>query len=260
MRWFKIILVIYLLCCLGLFFVQEKVIFAAHPYPNEVRYSQGHEVEIPLEENLTMNAVILPATTSNKKSEGAILYLHGNKGNVRRGIYQTRRMSDKGLDIMVVDYRSYGKTEGKPINDKQMLEDADKAYQYLKENYAEKNLYIVGYSLGTGMASYIAQKNNPAHLVLIAPFTSLVDIKDKYLWMFPDFLLKYKLDNAKHLKAGSTPTTILHGTNDDVVSYEYGVQLAEANKHVSLVTSQDQSHRGIIFDPMLSKILDNIIK
>lgn len=205
-----------------------------------------------------MNTVILPASP-NKKSEKVIMYLHGNKGNVRRGIYQTRRMTDKGLDIMVIDYRGYGKTEGKPINDKQMLEDADKAYQYLKKHYDENNIYIIGYSLGTGMASYIAQKNNPAHLILVAPFTSLVDIKDQYLWMFPDFLLKYKLDNAKHLETCHTPTTILHGTNDEVVSYHYGVELAEANENVSLVTSQGQSHRGIIFDPLLSKILNEAL-
>lgn len=258
-KWIKIIGVIYLLLCVGLFIMQEKVIFAAHDYPENQKYKRGYEVEIPLEENLSMNSLIIPAI-QGRKSKGAIMYLHGNKGNIRRGIYQTRTMADRGLDIMIVDYRGYGKTEGSPVNDQQMLDDVNKAYQYLKENYDENQIYIIGYSLGTGMASYLAKTNMPAHLILVAPFTSLTAIKDKYLWMFPDFLLKYQLDNGQHLKDLAIPTTILHGTDDTVVDYSFSNELTEINNKINLITSKGQSHRGIIFDPLLSRALDSIIK
>ncbi len=258
MKLLKIILGIYLLLCIGLYFAQEKVIFAAHQTSETEKYRAGYEVEIPLEGQLTMNTLIIPAATGTR-SKGAIMYLHGNKGNIHRGIYQTRTMRNRGLDIMIIDYRSYGKTEDKPRSDKQMLTDAAKAYNYLKEHYDENQIYLVGYSLGTGMASYIAKTNNPAHLFLVAPFTNLTAIKDKYLWMFPDFLMKYKLDNAKHVKDLATPTTILHGTDDTVVDYKYSLELKKINNKIDLITSKGQSHRGIIFDPLLRGALDRII-
>jgi len=259
MKWIKILFSIYCLLCLGLYFTQHKLIFAPHLTSATEKYRTGYEVEIPLEDNLNMNTLIIPAQ-KGKRSEGAIMYLHGNKGNIQRGIYQTRTMRDRGLDIMIIDYRGYGKTEDRPRNDSQMIDDANKAYLYLKENYNENKIYVLGYSLGTGMASYIAKKNNPAHLILVAPFTSLTAIKNQFLWFFPDFLLKFKLNNAKYVKDLKTATTILHGTDDTVVDYGYSLELKEINSKINLITSKGQSHRGIIFDPLLSKALDKIIK
>lgn len=255
----KVLFAIYALLCIVLFFVQDHLIFAAHPYPNATSYGQGTEYEIPLTENLNMNALLLSAKPS-RKSQKVIMYLHGNKGNIKRGVYQTRVMKNMGCDIFIIDYRGYGKTEGKPRNDKQMLHDADLAYQFLKQQYEEENIYVIGYSLGTGMASYIAKMNDPAHLFLVAPFTSLVDIKDKWLWMFPDFLLKYKLDNRKHLKDVKCGVTIVHGTDDNVVDYAFSEELSALYPHVELKTIRGEGHRGVIFDSVLSKAIQNIVR
>lgn len=257
----KILLAIYILCCAAAYTLQEKIIFHPQDYPEFQPYKGGQEIEIPLEEGLTMNALLVPHTKAKKsptpKSKGAILYLHGNTGNIRRAGYQIRNQRNRGYDILIPDYRGYGKTEGQPESDKQMLEDANKAYQYLKKNYNEKNIYIIGYSLGTGMASYIAKENNPAHLILIAPFTSLTDIKNKYLWMFPNFLLKYKLSNRAHLKNSKTPTTIIHGTNDHVVDYRFSEELKQLYPQVDLHTQEGIGHREIIF--RISDVLDRVI-
>jgi len=259
MKLLKVILILYTLVCLGLYFFQEKVIFAAHPYPNSTKYKLGKEIEVPLTEEISMNSLLVAATPGTR-SKKVILYLHGNKGNIKRGIYQTRVMKNKGCDLMIIDYRGYGKTEGKPVNDRQMLDDANQAYKYLKQHYSEENIYVLGYSLGTGMESYIAAKNKPGHLILVAPFTSLTGIKDKYLWMFPDFLLKYKLDNKKHLKEVSCPVTILHGTEDEVVEYAFSEELKKTYPRIKLVTSMGQGHRGIIFDPLLGREIETITK
>lgn len=241
---------------LGLYFAQEKIIFYGHPYPENEKYQGVKELEIPIDDDLTMNAALVQAQPGSR-SKGAILYLHGNKGNVRRGLYQSRSMQNRGYDLLIPDYRGYGKTEGQPINDAQLLSDANKAYQYLKDNYDEDKTYIVGYSLGSGMASYVAKENNPAGLILVAPFTTLDDIKNQFLWMFPDFLLRYKLSNEEHLKEVKAPVTILHGTADNVVKYKYGAELKALYPKIDLVTFQGISHRGIIFQ--LDKVLNHKI-
>ena len=252
----KVLVVLYLLASIGLYFAQNKIIFYGHPYPEDKKYPGVKELEIAIDDGLTMNAALVQAKPQSR-SKGAILYLHGNKGNVRRGIYQSRSMQNRGYDLLIPDYRGYGKTEGQPINDTQLLTDANKAYQYLKDNYEEDKIYVVGYSLGSGMASYVAKENNPAGLILVAPFTSLEDIKNQFLWMFPDFLLKYKLSNEEHLNEVKAPVTILHGTADNVVKYKYGAELKTMYPETNLITFKGESHRGIIF--RLSEVLNQKI-
>ncbi len=250
---------LYVLCSIALYSIQERVIFAAHPYDNSVKYKTGIEHEIPLTAGLDMNAVLL-TDTPGKKGDKVILYFHGNKGNNRRGIYQSRVMRDKGCDVFIVDYRGYGKTEGKPINDAQMLSDADKAYKYVSTMYEEENIYLLGYSLGSGMASYVASQNSPAHLFLVAPFLSLTAIKDQWLWMFPNFLLKYRLDNRKHLQNVKCGVTIVHGTDDNVIPYNHSKSLKSNYPNVELITLENQNHRGVIFDSQLRRAINRVVQ
>ena len=253
----KILLGIYIIICIGLYLVQDQLVFHPDPIDADFVYRTGYEVEIPLEEHLDMNALMIQANP-NQRSDKAIIYFHGNKGNIRRCIYQTRQMQGLGYDILLPDYRSYGKTEGKPKNDQQILDDAQKAFQYLNQYYDENKITAIGYSLGTGMASYVASKYDLKELILIAPFTSLAGIKNQFAWFVPDFLLKFKLDNDKHIAHCDEAISIVHGTNDHVVNYKFSQELKEKYpEKIELHTIEGESHRGIIF---VKKIRDLLTK
>ncbi len=255
MKLIKILLVLYIICCVVLFFGQEKAIFKPHKLDEGKNFGIGEEIEIEVEEGISLNCLLI----KEKNSRGVLLYLHGNKGNLGRGIYQSRSMRNRGLDVMIVDYRGYGKSDGRPISGKQMNADISKVYKYLNDRYEEDNIYIVGYSLGSGMATYLAGTYDPAHIILVSPYTSLVDIKNQFLWMFPDFLMKYKFDNKKHLKQTDSKVTIVHGTSDNVIPYKHALELKKINPKIELKTSEGQSHRGIIFDRLLDEALDEMI-
>ncbi len=215
----------------------------------------GTEVEISLDDKISMNALMVKQSDLGK-SKGVILYLHGNRGSIRFGIYQIRHMLDLGYDIIIPDYRSFGKTEGKINSEKQLYGDVQKVYDYLKQGYNEDQIVLVGYSLGTGMASYLAAENNPSQLLMIAPFTSLADIKNKYLWFFPDFLLKFKLAVSGHIQNIRCPITIIHGTNDRIVDFDFSKRLwLKYKDKVELVEANRESHRSIIFAELLRQTL-----
>lgn len=253
---FKFFVFIYLLGCGAIYFFQEKVIFNPEHISEDYNYGMGSEVEIPLHDGISMNALWV----KDRSSKGVILYLHGNRGSIRFGTYQIRHFEDRGYDILIPDYRSYGKTEGRPKNQKQMLKDADSIYSFLKKNYKEENIYVVGYSLGTGMASYLASKNNPNHLLLVAPYTSLTDIKNKYLWFVPDFLLKYKFPIKDYLENVKSKITVVHGTSDRIVDYNFSKKLKEKFKSkIKLYSATNVSHRRIIFDRSLRGAVDDML-
>jgi len=189
LKWFlRIVFAIYIIICLVAFFGQDRIILRPHPIPETEKFRKGNEVEVPIDKDLTMNCLLIKEQTPSK---GVVIYFHGNKGNIWRAIRQTRPIQNQGFDVFIPDYRGYGKTEGKLWSDKDLLSDANKAYEYLMTKYQEKDIYVMGYSLGTGMASYVSSQNNPAHVFLVAPFTSLTAIKDKYAWFLPDFLLRF---------------------------------------------------------------------
>lgn len=235
-----------------LYFTQERFIF--YPHPLRDRYVKSNEVRIEVDTDVSLHCL----WQKRKNRKGVILYLHGNKGNVSRGAYQANSFKIDDYDIFIPDYRGYGKSDGKITNDRQLLNDANAVYEYLKKYYKESQIVIVGYSLGSGMASYVASKNKPARLFLAAPFTSLVDIKNKYLWMIPDFILKYRLANKEHLKNVTAPVTIIHGTEDEVVTYSHSENLKEKFPEIELITLNGVGHRNLIFK--LSSIMDKRLR
>jgi len=252
----KLMIGLYVVVCLIAYIVQDKIILRPHKIYEEEVFTKGEEIEIPIGNDLTMNCLMIKSKTPSK---GVVLYFHGNKGNIFRSIYQSRMVQNIGYDVFIPDYRGYGKTEGKIWSDKDLLPDADQAYKFLKMYYEEKDIYLMGYSLGSGMASYVASKHEPAHLFMIAPFTSLVDIKNQYAWFLPDFLMRIKLPVIDHMKTVKCPVSIVHGTQDPVVDYKYSTEIKESFPNVKLITSKGQNHRGIIFDKLLSEELYNVL-
>ena len=252
----KTVIIVYVLICMLAYILQDKIILQPHKVYEEEIYTKGQEIEIPIADNLTMNCLYIKSKTPSK---GVVLYFHGNKGNIFRATYQSRMVQDKGYDVLIPDYRGYGKTEGKVWSDNDLLPDADQAYRFLMTMYEEKDIYIMGYSLGSGMASYVASVHNPAHLFLIAPFTSLVDIKNQYAWFLPDFLMRIVLPVEDFMQNVSCPVSIIHGTNDTVVDYKYSEELKSEFPDVKLITSEGQSHRRIIFDPLLKEELHRVL-
>lgn len=227
--------------CTGLYFAQEKILFYPDQLPSNYKPWKGEEVWIPTEDNLRLNAAIV----KQANPKGAILYLHGNKGSLKRCLAQTRQFENIGYDILVLDYRTFGKSEGDLKSDTQMYKDAQLAYDYLSGRY--DNIVIVGYSMGSGMASYLAAHNPAKALLMVAPFVSIVDMKNRYLPFVPNFLLKYHFRNDIHLNKVTCPTFIVHGHEDEVVPFDSSIMLNKLFPSIEVVGLPGVNHRRVIF-------------
>ena len=264
MKAFKIIggllLVGYFVICVALYAFQEALIF--HPMPRAQEYSYGNfpETYIEVEEDIKLNAITIPARQGGE-AEGVILYLHGNKGDNGRSRHQTKSFAGGNYDTFLVDYRGYGKSGGQIGGEENMTDDLQVVYDQLKTRYAEDRIIIVGYSLGTGPATYLAANNKPKAIVLVAPYTSLLDMKNQFFWMFPDFLMNYKLNNLSNISKTNAPVTILHGTSDQLIPVSMGEALANANPNMTtLIKLPGVSHRGAIFTAELPKTMERLTR
>lgn len=246
---------LYLVLAVVIYVKQEVLIF--HPRPRAESHSYGKypEVWIKTEDGTRLHALHL-----KNGGKGVILYLHGNVGDNGRSLYQTNSLRDLGYDLFLVDYRGFGKSEGTLEEEADMTEDLQAVYDYLKAEFSEDRIILAGYSLGSGPASYLAANNQPGAVVLVAPYTSLTDMKNRFFWIFPDFLLKYELDNRTNLARANAPVYILHGTNDELIPLAMGQELEALDpERIKLVEMSGVGHRGAILNTMFRAVVERLI-
>jgi len=240
------------LACLVLYFIQESLLFYPDTLPADYVYRKGSEQKIEVAEGKQISCY----HNQIENSKGVILYFHGNKGSIRRCIRQSDMMHGLGYDIFMPDYRSYGKSDGPMESQSQFYSDAQRVYDYLLTKYEESKIVVVGYSLGSAAATYIAGANNPKELFLVSPFKSIVDLKNRYAPFIPSFIMKYQFRNDKYLPNVKCPISVFYSKRDRVVHPQSTIDLLEYTGRETLYELSNTSHRGAIFHNTFRQILN----
>ena len=132
------------------------------------------------------------------------------------------------VNFLIIAWRGFSGNSGKPT-EKGLYNDAKSAIIWLKKlGLTEKDIVIYGESLGTGVATEIAQNSNFAGLVLETPFTSMIDAaKNFYPYIPVSLLLKDKYDNQNKIKNINIPVLVMHGEADQIVPFWMGKRIFE---------------------------------
>jgi alpha-beta hydrolase superfamily lysophospholipase len=259
LRTLKFLILFYLILCIGLYFFQEKVIFAPEKLDKNFKFTfTGNflELNIKTEDQKFLNGILFQADSS----KGLIFYLHGNAGSLNSWGDLAKTYTELDYDVYMLDYRGYGKSESAITSQKQLFKDVQTAYNEMKNRYSENKIVVLGYSLGTGLAAKIASTNNPRLLILQAPYYSLTYMMRQAYPIIPTFLLKYKLRTNQFIQDCKMPIVIIHGNNDEVIPYESSLKLKELLKRTdTLITLKGQGHNGITDNPEYQKEIRNIL-
>lgn len=258
-RTVTVIVAIYLMIGASLYFFQEKLLFLPTKLEQDYKFQFNYPFEelfLKTDEEAVINAIHFKV----KKPKGVILYFHGNAGDLSRWGNITEYFVDKDYDVLVMDYRTYGKSTGK-LSEDAFYKDAQFCYDYLLKQYSEEDISLYGRSLGTGIASYLASKNNPKQLVLETPYYSILDVAKSRFPVFPvKRLLMYQFPTFKYLPKINNSVTILHGTDDSLVPYSSGKKLDElALKNVNFVTIKGGGHNNLIEFKEYHKAIKSIL-
>ena len=189
-----------------------------------------------------------------------ILFLHGNAGSLENRIHKINHFKDMNINFLIIAWRGFSGNEGKPT-EKGLYEDARSAVRWLKSNgVGENNIIIYGESLGTGVATEIAQNKNFAGVILESPFTSMVDAgKDKYPYLPVKLLLKDKYESDQKIKNIKSPVLIMHGKVDNIVPFHMGEKMYElANEPKYYYFSEYDDHM-MEYNEKLLKVLKDFI-
>ena len=254
-----IIFLIYLVFMLFLYFYRRNLLY----HPNENNYSGDNisvaiqKVKISTPDNIELVGWYHKKDLKNFKT---LVFFHGNAGSLENRIYKLNHFQDMDINFLIIAWRGFSGNNGKPSEEGLYL-DGKSAIDWLINNGVnEKNLVLYGESLGTGVATHLAQNKNFAGVILETPFTSMIDTAKKFYPYIPvKLLLKDKFENYKKIKNINSPILIMHGEKDQIVPFEMGKKMFEIANEPKYSYFTKYDNHMMEYDESLVKALNSFL-
>lgn len=249
--------------CGVFYFRQENMIFYPEVLPLEFQYSFPARFD---EVTLSVDGAVINALhfkTDNPK--GVIIYFHGNAGNLSGWGEVALDFTRLRYDLLIPDYRGYGKSTGKIQSEAMLHRDAAIAYTYLRERYREDQIVVYGRSIGTGIAVHLAKETRPRMLILESPMFNMRDLAKYHYPLMPGVLvaliLKYPMRTDLWIGDVPCPIYLFHGTDDDIVPYNSSERLVRLTRTQSrIITIPGGGHNNLDTFTLYHEELELILK
>jgi uncharacterized protein len=260
-RWTKILLIVYGLLGIGIYYLQDYILFRPEPVAanQPYRFKQPFkELNVPFDAQSNINIVQFTTVAAPK---GVVLYFHGNKKNITRFEKFAPNFTNNRYEVWMVDYPGYGKSTG--LRTEQRLYDfAEQLYIMAAGKFSKDSIVIYGKSLGSGIAAWLASRKNCRQLILETPYYSITSLFEHYLPVYPvSRMIHYKIPTGEYLQKVIVPVTIFHGTADLLIPYSNALQLKTSLKPADkFVTIEGGSHNDLNNYPLFHQTLDSLLK
>ena len=241
----------YLTCCLFLYLQQDNFIFTPskniHSYPEDRDFNFKYKdvwITVPNSQakihgwwfsaSANSNTMkLIPNEPHNIVENQTILYLCGRGGNksYSTNLAKVQGLLQLGFNVLAIDYRGYGQSEGNNPTEAKLYRDSEAAWQYLTQvkKIAPETIVIYGESLGGAVAIDLAVKKTEAKALIVqSSFTSMIDrvLEIKRLRLLPiEIILNQKFDSITKIKSLQIPVLFLHSTGDNIINYHHSVRL-----------------------------------
>lgn len=202
---------------------------------------------------------------------GSVYFLHGNAENISTHVYNVRWLPDQGYQVLLLDYRGFGRSEGTPLLPA-VFEDIRAGFAYLLDNPAsrDKPLFLLGQSLGASLGLYFAATDGQArrHLDAVvsdAAFASYAGIARAVAagswltWLFQWPLacsMPDRFDPVDHVGAiAPTPLLLFHSRDDPIIPFDNALRLYRAARPPVFLRTTRGPHTATFGDPAQRRFL-----
>lgn len=250
---FAFLSVAYISYVLGMFFLQERFIFPTHEVAKEMTIRtplETEELTLNVDEGISLNGVLF----KSKEEKAPVLIVFA--GNAWNAIRQAEVISNQIPEANVVgmNYRGYGKSDGKP-SEATITADSVKVFDMVKQKFPKNDLYIFGYSLGTGIAAYAASEVTDKKLkgvILAAPYDSMAaTAQDKHPIVPVHLLIKHKIESFKFVQKIAVPITVISGTEDGLVKPQRTARLIKHIPNLRAHNMIDGADHGEVVEKLI---------
>jgi fermentation-respiration switch protein FrsA (DUF1100 family) len=195
--------------------------------------------------------------TAGSAADARVLYFHGNAESAAQNLPLAEDLAREGFEVFLAEYRGYAGLPGRPT-EAGLVRDGEAALQaFVGGRTPSLPVVLVGRSLGTGIAVELASRRPPRLLILVSPYTSLVDMGRSLVGPLAPVLVPDRFDNLSKIASLTCPVVIIHGTKDEVVPFEMGRRVSAAGRNVRFIPVEGRGHNDL---PDLARFLADEIR
>ena len=248
---------LYIGAILLLYRFQDRFIFARH-YAKKVLYETPKPLTYTLQ---APDGTRLEGLWKKNGAKDLLLWFDGNSDNIRNIAPLLDRLDN--VDVAGLNYRGYGESDGLPTQEL-LFEDALLLYDTLAPRYNQ--IYLLGRSLGTGVAAYLASKRPTGGLILITPYYSVRALAAvRFPLLSWGFLVRHPFESAKYLLGNSLPVAVLEVIGDRVIPNRHTQKLINSLQRVVLYERLSGCTHGTVeederFLPFVRRALETFPK
>ncbi len=241
--------IVYVGLCALVFLNQRRLVFPAPVGVREPRLPGATLLRIPGPEGSTVFALHVPAP------EGAptVVHFHGTGEQLADEAWLAQRHQEAGLGFYAVEYPGYGLAAGAVgPSEGGIYAAAQAALEHLHGalGVARERTVLQGQSLGSGVAVEMAKRGLGTRLVLITPYTSIVDIgAGLFPWLPARLLVRDPFDSAAKAPGLGLPVFIVHGTRDEVIPVEMGRKMGTLFPQATVRILEGKHHNDVLDSP-----------
>ena len=237
----------------------------------EEMFAEKRAMNLPMVEDVTVNSPagklhgwrLHQASNSYTGSSKLLLYFGGydedSSASIHRFLQQmTTTDAFDGYDIAAVDWPEFGTSEG-DLTDDAIRECALSIYQYFSLKEKIEEIYLMGFSFGTGPATYTASKTDAKGLILLAPYESAFDLYNSKTPVFYGpmrLLISFRMDAGEYAESVGVTPLVAASLSDRTIPFRYSETLCSHFPNPPLLLSlKDVAHGDLRTDP---EVLDAI--
>ncbi len=237
------LLLIYILSCAALYFLQEKFIFFP-PVPVDDIYQSVSQNEIVF--SINNEQVYGWKANIDVARNKTVLYFGGNAEDVVYVNFEAREFNIR--QFISFNYPGYGRSSGKPAQ-QSLYKNALEIYDLVIKEYQldPQDIIVIGRSLGSSVATYLAANRETAGLILITPFDSIQNIAAKQFKYFPvKYILKHPFPTIEYIDQIKIPVLMLAAVDDEIIADENLQNLNQtAGDNIRLIRYPSVGHNTI---------------
>lgn len=228
-----------------LYLFQESYVFfpsrAVHATPAAVGLDYD-DVRVETDDGVIIHGWFLPAAGARF----TVLFLHGNAGNISHRLDSLRLFHRLGLNILIMDYRGYGRSQGRP-SEQGTYQDAEAAWRYLvrTRGIPPEQVLVFGRSLGGGVATWLALEHPVGGLIIESTPTSVPDMGTEVYPFLPVRLLaRLHYNTLRRIPDVNVPVLVIHSSDDEIVPARHGRRIFAAAREPKAFLAIRGDHNG----------------
>lgn len=227
---------------------QESLLFFPEKLPPT--YQLAHEPDVHELRVDVPGAALSVLQLRLPDPKGVVFFLHGNAGSLAGWFGETDLYRQANFDLVMMDYRGYGKSSGRIANAAQLRADVRAVWAAVAPRYAGRQVVIYGRSLGSGLAAALAAELSaagtpPALTVLVSPYSSMGELMHEFYPWVPPALLRYPVETAREARQVRGPILLVQASRDELIDMRHPRRLQRLLPHARLEIIEGAGHNDL---------------